>query len=581
MNILANNNVMSPAFIYSRSNKISRSDLKKQAPAKKKSGRKTIDKTKNQSTSYLLYIFSAVLTTLYLYSRIITLQVPLSRDEGAYAYLGRLAMNGKIPYRDFYEMKPPLLYYLYGTGGFLFGYSDTGLRLFALFLNLATAFIIYKTCRKIFNKPVSFFASSTYLILLINAAAFGFAMISEHLVNLFLAAAFLVLLNRNYKYNVFVSGFIFGLALMIKQSALIIAAPAFLYIVFQAWKERDKVNFYKPILFFGAAYLTVVILAVLALNVSGALKEAVYWLWTHPSQYASSVESKNILGYFINSINALYSQSPVLLSIFVISLLWSAGRFLKSKKLIDGFLVLLFGFSFLTVFPGFRFYGQYWQLVFPSAAILIASMWNALENSGYFSGIKIKFITWALAIVITYDIVSHSVYFKTKEIDLIVRQAYSENPFIEIKKLSNLLGERLLPEDKIFVFGSEPQVYVYTKKNAISKHFYHTFLSNNNAENKAREQECIADFNREKPKYAVLNLFPISWMFKENSSQFVYTNAFKILEKAYEKILVYDFNSKQIIDGANAKKFDTYSGSAVIVYQLKSNEKQVNKTIPD
>lgn len=561
------NNVITPAFIYSKSKKISKTGIKKAALLKAKTAESGINKFKGQPGPYMLYFLSAVLALMYLYTRLITLQVPLSRDEGAYTYFGKLTMSGKIPYRDFYEMKPPLLYYLYGAGSFIFGYSDTGLRLFALFLNLATAILIYKISNKLFNKAASVFAASAYLILLMNVGAFGFAMIAEHLVNLFLAAGFLFLINKDWKYNYFISGLIFGMALMIKQSAVFLTVPAGLYIAHYWWKEKKF--FFKPAFSFSLAYLAVIVLVLVSLKIAGALNEAVYWLRTYPSAYASSADSKEATDSFLYSIRKIYSQSPLLIWLFSISFLWNGVNFFRNRKLTEGFLVLLTLFSFFTVSLGLRFYGQYWQLVIPPAAILIASFWNVLEKTELFTGFVIRVITWILTIAIPLDIAGHYEYFKTKDADSIAESAYPGNPFLEIKTLSNILREKILPEEKFFVFGSEPQIYVYTKKNAISKHIYHSFFSKPDPENKIKEEECLSDFTRQKPEYVVYNSFPFSWMFKENSTRFLYSSAFGVLENEYNKILVFDINSQRSFEGDSARNFDLSSGNVIIVYQLK------------
>jgi hypothetical protein len=48
---------------------------------------------------------------VFILLRLPMVSVPLERDEGSYAYVGWIWFFGKgLPYRDMYEMKPPLLY---------------------------------------------------------------------------------------------------------------------------------------------------------------------------------------------------------------------------------------------------------------------------------------------------------------------------------------------------------------------------------------------------------------------------------------------------------------------------------------
>src|SRR5687768_6550087 len=41
------------------------------------------------------------------------LSIPYERDEGAYSYYGKLLLEGKIPYKDFYEQKLPGIFYFF------------------------------------------------------------------------------------------------------------------------------------------------------------------------------------------------------------------------------------------------------------------------------------------------------------------------------------------------------------------------------------------------------------------------------------------------------------------------------------
>lgn len=57
----------------------------------------------------LLFIIGMVLIIRTKFSGI-----PFERDEGAYSYYGKLLLEGKIPYKDFYEQKFPGIFYFFG-----------------------------------------------------------------------------------------------------------------------------------------------------------------------------------------------------------------------------------------------------------------------------------------------------------------------------------------------------------------------------------------------------------------------------------------------------------------------------------
>src|SRR5277367_1344928 len=61
--------------------------------------------------------------------RIRLLAVPLTRDEGEYAYAGQLILQGVPPYELAYNMKLPGTYYGYAAGMAVFGQTPTGIHL--------------------------------------------------------------------------------------------------------------------------------------------------------------------------------------------------------------------------------------------------------------------------------------------------------------------------------------------------------------------------------------------------------------------------------------------------------------------
>ena len=58
----------------------------------------------------LLILFLVLILQFAL--RIPFLNEPLEVDEGAYAYMGQRVLAGDVPYRDFFDHKPPVIYYI-------------------------------------------------------------------------------------------------------------------------------------------------------------------------------------------------------------------------------------------------------------------------------------------------------------------------------------------------------------------------------------------------------------------------------------------------------------------------------------
>lgn len=117
--------------------------------------------TNHNTTLYKLLLF--VVSIFFLFVRINFLDIPLDRDEGSLLHSGYCLLNGKIPYVDFYEIKPPGIFVIYGIFHLLFGYSNVLLHIGLLLLQISIAFLIFKFAFRLFqNKQLGYAAASFF-----------------------------------------------------------------------------------------------------------------------------------------------------------------------------------------------------------------------------------------------------------------------------------------------------------------------------------------------------------------------------------------------------------------------------------
>ena len=69
-------------------------------------------------------------------------------DEGVYAYASRLAVHGRLPYRDFFYEQAPLLPYVYGPVGWLTGESWYALRGLSVAFAIAVGLLLFGFIRE-------------------------------------------------------------------------------------------------------------------------------------------------------------------------------------------------------------------------------------------------------------------------------------------------------------------------------------------------------------------------------------------------------------------------------------------------
>lgn len=92
-----------------------------------------------------------------------TLFFPLGADHFTFLRGGELVMNGGKMYVDYYDQKPPLIYYVFGIGGQMFGYTELGMRIFDfLFQLIIIASLLYILKKRTGKDSVGFVVASFY-----------------------------------------------------------------------------------------------------------------------------------------------------------------------------------------------------------------------------------------------------------------------------------------------------------------------------------------------------------------------------------------------------------------------------------
>jgi len=99
-----------------------------------------IIKPARASFAWLLALSLLYLAYWYVRARLV---VPIAFDEEAVVWGGWLMTHGGVPYRDFFEPKPPVIFLANYLGMSLFGYKDSLFRIVPTVLALCSIFLFY------------------------------------------------------------------------------------------------------------------------------------------------------------------------------------------------------------------------------------------------------------------------------------------------------------------------------------------------------------------------------------------------------------------------------------------------------
>ena len=525
---------------------------RKMARSKSKKDKKAeIQSTSASQNAFVSKDFVTIfaLGIVLLFSLIIRLnqiEIPFERDEGIYHYFGQLILEGKTPYVDFYEMKPPGLYYSYALLNLIFGSSLKSAHLAFILVNILTIILLFLAVRNLFDTVTGVIAAAAFSIFSLIPHASGFTTQSEHLVALYSVAALYFLTFAIAKEKVIyflLCGLFAGMAFLVKQSAVFLGvAYGIGIVVYYLLKKPLKKNFLiKNFLFFASGVLSIILFFILLIAVQGGFSEMKYWTYEFPKMYASAIPweiGKDLLNRTFTNITGDYKFLWILAGMGL--LLCSITKMGLYKKI---FLWIFALFSFLTIVPGFHFYGHYWLQLMPAAAILTGVAVYSIKEliAEKLSKTNAIIIGTGIFIIAIFPVLRHEkdYYFNPDDTE-ILRKVYGMNPFPESKVIADYIKKRTDKNDQIALIGAEPQIYYYTDRRCPSRHAYFTYLVKGNPRSPELQKEFIQDVEEAMPKFMVF--------FNHGTSLFVQKGADQTIFKWFNEFVTQHYKHVGLAD---------------------------------
>ena len=458
------------------------------------------------------------------------LSIPFERDEGAYSYYGKLLLEGKIPYKDFYEQKFPGVFYFYGFMVSLFGDTVEGMHTGFMYLNIISTILIYYAARNIFSPIAGIISATTFGFVSLAPFLSGFTVQAEQGVAFFicLGLLFYSLFNRDKKwYFNFLMGISFGCAFMVKTNAIFLIGWGGIMLIsdFLIDKKKPFKDLVIQVLVYSGGVFLFVAILFFIIFMKGAFKDMIFWAYEIPKNYVGKISLSQGIQYFNNTKDAIIMNYTFFWvhSLLAIFICFFPG--IDNKKKVLG-ITLLF-FSFLTIVPGFYFYGHYWIQTVPGLSIAAGLTYYSIMSvlTGTFKikwkGLKYAYLS-IFGIFVCVHVSAFKGYYSEPDYELILRGVYGNNPFPESMEIADYINAHAKPEDGLVLIGAEPQIYFYTHKKSPSRHAYFSALVANVPEAKTWQREFVADVEKARPKYLVFFNHPISLFVQPNSDPYIF-----------------------------------------------------------
>jgi hypothetical protein len=494
----------------------------------RKPGQSSVNPQKKAKKSWDLYVI-LVLAAIVMVSliRLRLAGIPLERDEGEYAYIGKLLLEGTAPYLSAYNMKLPGTYFMYSLIMLVFGKSFMGIHYGLLIMNACTMWILFLGFRRLFNSQVAIISSVMYGFFSLSPVVLGFAAHATHFINLFVAAGiyFMSLIPKsNNKYHVFLLGLMFGTSFLMKQQAVYFLFFGGAFVVYHYFpRNRTWAAFFKSTALYASGVILPYLITAGILYLAGAFEK--FWFWTveYASKYATGVTLEEGKQAFASTFDPIYKEYPLVWIFAGLGMiLLFISKYTNLQKLIACSFIL---FAALSITPGLYFRQHYFITLLPAITLLSAIALNSISN---FITEKVRFQSFAvLSIVFILFTVgsafsNNKEYYLKMEAEEIGRMIYQGNPFDESQEIANYIKEHTRESDKIAILGSEPQILFYSGRHSATGYLYMYGLMENQPYNKSMQEEMIREIEREKPKFIIFCRIAFSWLPRNESPKRIF-----------------------------------------------------------
>ncbi len=556
------------------------------------------------------WIFLCLIILFVMLVRVRLLDIPFERDEGEYAYMGQLILQGIPPYGEAYNMKFPGTYLMYALILAIFGQTVQAIHIGLMIVNCAAIILVYLLARKMVEDIPAAVAGGTYGVLSLSSSVFGFAAHATHFVVLPALGGTLLLLHafdREKTYLYFLSGTLLGMSVVMKQPGIFFVLFAAAYILYNH-VFASRVRPLKSLLIrmgmlcLGAS-LPLLIIA-LWLYLAGVFPRFWFWAFVYSSRYATQVTLQDGLVRLRNSFLQVADGFFIfwILSAFGFILLFSrrskqvrgcseasgpAGNLSPNginqavipngRRVNKAFVLLFVCFSFLSVCPGFYFRSHYYVTLLPAASLLVSIFIDFLSSRNFaflkpqlpkLIGVGIFIAAAAIGVVRQKDDL-----FENDPVRL-SGLLYSGNPFPESVEIAGFIKARTTPDDRIAVLGSEPQIFFYAKRRSATGYIYMYSLMESHEYVLPMQKEMIAEVEASKPKFIIDVRAGMSWQQQDASEAYIFRWLDSYVAEDYDLVGVADmiFPGLTIYKWyGDANNYKIQSQSSLLIYERRKD----------
>lgn len=405
-------------------------------------------------------------------------------DEAIHAAAARTILDGGVLYRDAIDQRTPLTYYAVAGVFRVFGENNLwAVRCGIALLVGATGWLLLVAGHRLRNRAAGICGGFLYVLLATSALYPGDANAAntEWFVAFFSSAAAAVFLGggpaaRNRRY--LTTGLLASGAFLSKQPALLDAAAPFLTVLYVGWRQgRPRRETIGRLAAFAAGWLLPVAAAAAYFLLHGAGRDALFYTWTYNLRYyGAAVTFSDRVMSLVEPLHLVGAAGPALLA------LWLAGAAGTLHRLLQRHPQPAEapgnpGRLFVTVWSVAALAGagsggrdfQHYSIQFLAPFCLGAGLalgWlydRAAAAPGHWLA---RLAAGAVLAGLIFELVPPAVAGR--------KRRQGEDP---ARTVAAYIRQHGGPDDRIFVWGYHPDLYLYSDRRPASRFLYASFLT--------------------------------------------------------------------------------------------------------
>lgn len=421
-----------------------------------------------------------VLTAIILVITVIalpTLTYPLGRDQGEFATIGRGILDGRVPYVDLWNPKPPAVFYVYAGAISLFGRTPEAIRIIDLLIYPSIAVALYWIGRRISSGRVGLWAALLFGVFYFSETFWTLAQ-NDGIVLLPMLLAMLCALKATDETPrsalwAFCAGALAAYAIWFKYPfALFIGVLVFAYVWMRhrshsPLRARDIGAFAVGGLLVGAGGIACMV----SIGAWDALVESARVTASYTVLGLSDVAESfsTALGFRIQLWGALFLMA-------LVGLFFGVRRFNRNSLWWVVAVWLLAGAAMMLV--QLKFYDYHWLPMLPPLVLAGAGAIEAVI--GRVSEPRARVILRGVVAFIGFAALASVIWSRTlpyltgQEDQVAYFSRFQAGEFVasESLEVANYLRERVVPTDSLFIWGFRPEVYYMSQLNPAGRFIF-------------------------------------------------------------------------------------------------------------